>query len=94
MRWGDWKYHLELGETHPNWTTPDIFAEGRPAKLVNLASDFQETTDLSTRYPEIVKRMKALAQEAVRKFGNDDEEGSWQRSSIDITNPTAMTLNN
>lgn len=94
IRWGDWKYHLELGETHPNWTTPEILAEGRPAKLVNLDSDLQETTDLSNQYPEIIKRMKALAQEAVQKFGNDNAYGSLQRNSIDLPNATAMTLKN
>ena len=94
MRWGDWKYHLELGETHPNWTTPEILAEGRPAKLVNLDSDLQETTDLSNQYPEIIIRMKALAQEAVQKFGNDNADGSLQRNSIDLPNATAMTLKN
>ena len=94
VRWGDWKYHLELGETHPNWTTPEILAEGRPAKLVNLDSDLQETTDLSNQYPEIIIRMKALAQEAVQKFGNDNADGSLQRNSIDLPNATAMTLKN
>ncbi|HCR29307.1 MAG TPA: arylsulfatase [Opitutae bacterium] len=94
VRWGDWKYHLELGQTHPNWTTPDILAEGRPAKLVNLASDLQETTDLSDQHPDIVRRMKALAREAIRKLGNDDVDGSLQRQSVDLTNSTAMTFEN
>ena len=94
VRWGDWKYHLELGETHPNWTTPDILAEGRPAKLVNLISDLQETTDLSGQYPEIVKRMKAMAQNAVEKFGNDDLIGALQRESVDLLSSSAMRLGN
>lgn len=94
IRSGNWKYHLELEETHPNWTTADILAEGRPAKLVNLASDLQETTDLSRQHPEIVRRMKALAQDAIRRFGNDEMDGSLQRQSIDLANPTAMTLGN
>ncbi len=94
VRWEDWKYHMELGETHPNWTTPEILAEGRPAKLVNLDSDLKETTDLSNQYPEIIKRMKTLAQEAVQKFGNGNADGSLQRNSIDLPNAKAMTLKN
>ena len=92
IRWGDWKYHLELKETHPNWTTADTLAEGRPAKLVNLASDLQEIIDLSRQHPEVVKRMKSLAQEAVQKFGNDERNGIMQRDPVDVPNPTAMAL--
>ena len=61
---------------------------------MNLASDLQETTDLSRQHPEIVRRMKALAQDAIRRFGNDEMDGSLQRQSIDLANPTAMTLGN
>ena len=83
---------MELKETHPNWTTADTLAEGRAAKLVNLASDLQEIIDLSRHHPEVVKRMKSLAQEAVQKFRNDERNGIMQRDPVDVPNPTAMAL--
>jgi arylsulfatase A-like enzyme len=92
VRSGDWKYHLELGETHLNWTTPVPLSEGRPAKLVNLSSDLQETTDLSSQYPDVLKKMKRLAAEAVDRYGNDGVEGSEQRESYTLTFSTPMIL--
>lgn len=92
VRSGDWKYHLELGETHLNWTTPVPLSEGRPAKLVNLASDLQETTDLSNQYPDVLKKMKRLAAEAIERYGNDGVEGSEQRESYTLTFSTPMIL--
>ncbi|MDG2168340.1 MAG: sulfatase-like hydrolase/transferase, partial [Opitutales bacterium] len=92
VRSGDWKYHLELGETHLNWTTPVPLSEGRPAKLVNLSSDLQETTDLSSQYPDVLKKMKRLAAEAVDRYGNDGVEGSEQRESYTLTLSTPMIL--
>lgn len=92
LRSGDWKYHLELGETHLNWTTPVPLSEGRPAKLVNLVSDLQETTDLSDQYPNVLKQMQRLAAEAVERYGNDGVEGSEQRESYTLTFSTPMIL--
>ena len=36
VRWGDWKWHLPLENTFPNWTTANQKGHGRPGKLVNL----------------------------------------------------------
>ncbi len=41
IRTGDWKYHLPLKATHPNWASPEKPGPGRSGKLVNLKSDLQ-----------------------------------------------------
>lgn len=92
VRSGDWKYHLELGETHLNWTTPVPLSDGRPAKLINLETDLQETIDLSQQYPDVVKKMKRLAEEAVDRFGNDAMDGSEQRESFTLWSSAPMVL--
>ena len=35
VRWGDWKWHLPLANTFPNWTSANQKGRGRPGKLVN-----------------------------------------------------------
>lgn len=92
VRQGDWKYHLPLNETHPNWTTSDTLGEGRPAMLVNLATDLQETTDLSQTHPEILHKMKALAEAAIEDLGNDSTPGKGQRSAFTLETSAPMVL--
>ena len=60
VRWKNWKYHLPLEQTHPNWTSPKPLGEGRAAKLVDLKTDLQETTDVSHQQPEVMRRMHEL----------------------------------
>ena len=92
VRKGDWKYHLKLNETHPNWTTASILGDGRPAKLINLADDLQETIDLSKTHPEKLKEMKALAQLGIEKYGNDASRGIVQRDAYTLPSSTPMVL--
>ena len=89
VRMGDWKYHLPLDKIHPNWTSPKPTGRGRKAKLVNLKDDLAETTDLSAKHPEVVKKIKGLAAGAIERFGNDAAKGSEQRMSrtLDASTP-------
>lgn len=79
IRMGDWKYHLPLEKTHPAWTSSGPTGKGRKAKLVNLKTDLQETTDVSAQHPDIVKQLLSLADGAVEKLGNDAKAGTAQR---------------
>jgi arylsulfatase A-like enzyme len=92
IRQGDWKYHLSLIESHPNWTTAKTLGPGRPEKLVNLARDLQETTDLSTEYPDILLNMHALADTAIEQLGNDAKKGTAQRKSYTLETSAPMLL--
>ena len=90
IRWGDWKYHLPLERTHPRWTSAEHIAKGRPAKLVNLASDLQEKNDLKEANPEVVARMQAFANSAIATLGNDAKTGSEQRPAVDLADSAPM----
>ncbi|MBH53622.1 MAG: arylsulfatase [Opitutaceae bacterium] len=92
VRKGDWKLHLELGETHPNWTTPESLGDGRPAMLVNLGTDLQETTDLSEKHPEVFNELQALAKEGMNRFGNDAQQGFAQRPALTLDTSQPMML--
>jgi arylsulfatase A len=92
VRWGEWKYHLPLEATHPNWTTPETTGEGRPGKLVHLKNDLQETTDVSEKHPDVLKAMRRLAGRAIRTLGNDAQQGSEQRGARTLPSSAPMVL--
>jgi arylsulfatase A-like enzyme len=92
VRWKDWKYHLELERTHPNWTTPKELGKGRAGKLVNLKTDLKETTDVSQQHPDVMKRMFALIEQATARLGNDDHQGSEQREAATMHSSAPMLL--
>jgi arylsulfatase A-like enzyme len=92
IRFGDWKYHLPLKATHPNWTSANQTGPGRPGKLVNLTSDLQEKTDVTAANPDVIQRIGELIQNAERTLGNDDKPGSEQRDARTLKSSKPMTL--
>lgn len=92
IRYGDWKYHLPLKATHPNWTTAKQVGPGRSGKLVNLKSDLQEKTDVTAANPDVVKRMQELLKNAVMTLGNDDIRGDEQRGARTLDSSKPLTL--
>jgi hypothetical protein len=92
VRWKDWKYHLRLEQTHPNWTSAEEVGKGRAGKLVNLKTDLQETTDVSSQHPEVMSRMAALIEQATATLGNDDRQGSEQRGAATLPSSAPMVL--
>jgi arylsulfatase A-like enzyme len=92
VRWADWKYHLALEQTHPNWTSPHPTGEGRAGKLVNLKTDLKETTDVSQQNPDVMKRIMELVAQATARLGNDDRRGSEQRKANTLDSSTPMML--
>ena len=92
IRMGDWKYHLPLEATHPNWTTPNTERPGRPAKLVNLKDDPVEQSDVSKSNPEVVTKMQTIARQAIERLGNDASRGTEQRSASTLKSSSPMVL--
>ncbi len=90
VRWGDWKYHLPLERTFPNWTTSKTVRKKlRPAKLVNLKKDLKEKDDVSSEHPKVLLKMKSLVAEAIKTLGNEEIQGSEQREAktLDSSKP-------
>lgn len=60
VREGDWKLHVVEAGPQVNYLSHSEHAPISPGtRLINLASDVSETTDLSERHPEIVRRLTA-----------------------------------
>lgn len=92
IRWKDWKYHLPLGESHPNWTSPEPLGKGRPGKLVNLKTDLKEKQDVAAKHPKIMEQMLALVEQAKEQLGNDAHRGSEQREAATLDSSVPMLL--
>ena len=92
IRWGDWKWHLPLEKTHPNWTTPKATGRGRPAKLYNLAKDVREKNNVLKDKPDVMKKMRKLAKQAVSNIGNDATGGSEVRPALTLETSAPLVL--
>ena len=92
IRWGDWKWHLPLEKTHPNWTTPKATGRGRPAKLYNLAKDLREKNNVLKDNPDVMKEMRKLAKQAVSSIGNDAAGGSEARPALTLDTSAPLVL--
>lgn len=92
VRWGDWKYHLPLKSTHPNWTSPVPTAKGRSAKLYNLREDIGESKDLLGKEPKVLAQMKKLVGEAITNLGNEANQGVAQRPAKTLGDSKPMLL--
>ena len=92
VRWGDWKWHLPLANTFPNWTTADQKGRGRPGKLVNLKTDLAEKVDVAAANPKVMAKMRELVAQAEATLGNEDRQGKEQRPATTLKSSKPMVL--
>jgi len=92
VRWGDWKWHLPLENTFPNWTTANQKGRGRPAKLVNLKTDLAEKVDVTEANPKVMAKMRALVAQAEATLGNEARQGKEQRPATTLGSSKPMVL--
>lgn len=91
VRWQNWKYYPAVhsektamsGETHRDY----------PPALYNLATDIAESRDVSRDHPEVVTRLKAYAQTAIRDLGDNRTKvaGAGVRPAGQAAKPAALT---
>ncbi|MGB0585888.1 MAG: sulfatase family protein [Limisphaerales bacterium] len=92
VRWGDWKWHLPLANTFPNWTTADQKGRGWPGKLVNLKTDLAEEVDVTAANPKVMAKMRELVAQAEATLGNEDRQGKEQRPATTLKSAKPMVL--
>ena len=92
VRWGDWKWHLPLANTFPNWTTADQKGRGRPGKLVNLKTDLAEKVDVTAANPKVMAKMRELVAQADATLGNEGRQGKEQRPATTLKSSKPMVL--
>jgi arylsulfatase A-like enzyme len=79
VRSGKWKLHLPLeNKIKKPWPSAGTMAV--ETKLINLENDPREENDLSSKYPQKVKKLKILAQKARKIIGDLGRKGTGQRS--------------
>ena len=92
VRWGDWKWHLPLANTFPNWTTANQKGRGRPGKLVNLKTDLAEKVDVTAANPKVMVKMRELVAQAEATLGNEGRQGKEQRPATTLKSSKPMVL--
>ena len=92
VRWGDWKWHLPLANTFPNWTTANQKGRGRSGKLVNLKTDLAEKVDVTAANPKVMVKMRELVAQAEATMGNEDRQGKEQRPATTLKSSKPMVL--
>ena len=92
LRWGDWKWHLPLGNTFPNWTTANQKGRGRPGKLVNLKTDLAEKVDVTAANPKVMAKMRELVAQAEATLGNEGRQGKEQRPATTLKSSKPMVF--
>ena len=92
IRWGDWKWHLPLSQTYPQWDR--IKGNGKPkkGKLINLSKDLKETTDVAASHPEVLAKMRKLAAAATTDLGNEAKSGTGQRPALTLESSKPIVL--
>ena len=92
VRWGDWKWHLPLANTFPNWTTANQKGRERPGKLVNLTADLAEKVDVAATNPKVMAKMRELVAQADATLGNEGRQGKDQRPATTLKSSKSMVL--
>ena len=92
VRWGDWKWHLPLANTFPNWTTANQKGRGRPGKLVDLKTDLAEKVDVTAANPKVMVKMRELVAQADATLGNEGRQGKEQRPATTLKSSKPMVL--
>ena len=88
VRAGKWKLHVPRKVQFP--VVEDGVTE-LPLRLYDLSKDPGERTNLSSKYPMIVKRLTALLQGARDDLGDGPRQGANQRPAGRVEHPAFLT---
>jgi arylsulfatase A len=91
VRSGPWKLFLALERPQGG---PGAAPKSIPsrARLFNVVEDPGEKRDLAAAHPEIITRLKGLAEVASREIGDQDRLGTQERPAGWVFNPQYQTL--
>ena len=89
VRSGRWKLHLPLKVKKRNWGKG---IPNSPLQLYDLEADIAETKNVADGYPDVVKRLLALAEKARDDLGDVNRKGKHQRPAGWVENPKPLLL--
>ncbi len=78
VRSGDWKMFVPMESKRRHWGEPEGKTE---LQLFNLAEDIHEDHNVADQHPQVVERLKALAEVARVDLGDGDLTGTGQRAA-------------
>ncbi len=87
VRSGKWKLHLPFKINRRNQKKD---APNAPLKLYDLEADIAEKNNVADLYPDVVKRLLALAEQARLDLGDVDHEGTGQRPAGFVVTPKPL----
>jgi arylsulfatase A-like enzyme len=89
VRSGKWKLHLPLKMKKRNWGKgiPDV-----PLQLYDLEQDVAEKNNVADQHPDVVKRLRGLAEKARKVLGDVDSPGTGQRPAGWVVTPKPLLL--
>jgi arylsulfatase A-like enzyme len=87
VRSGKWKLHLPYKIKERKQEKAASYA---PLKLYDLEADIGETNSIAGRYPDVVKRLLALAEKARDDLGDVGRKGKNQRPARWVVTPKPL----
>ena len=88
VRSGRWKLHVaRMGGRYPDYTPNPVL------ELYDLHSDIGETSNVAEDYPQVVSRLKALAEVIRTDIGDGKREGLNVRPAGFVERPVTLTSN-
>lgn len=89
VRSGKWKLVLPRKVRFDGWSGKK---ENSPLQLFDLSVDVGEKTDLAAKHPEVVERLRKLANQAQADLGDGPNKGSGQREAgwVDKASPRLL----
>ena len=91
VREGSWKYFLKAQSFR--LVNSEIETNVQAGALFDLASDLGETTDVAANHPEIVERMRALAERLADELGDVDRAGRAVRRAAYVDSAAPLNAN-
>lgn len=100
VRAGQWKLYLPStrqparsspAKASPAATAADA-ASARRVELYDVRNDVQESQEVSQQHPEVVERLRRLAQRTAAEIGDGERAGKGERPAGLIENPKPLLL--
>ena len=89
VRAGPWKLYLPLDKKIVSFARKTVEV---PARLFDVRHDVAEDREVSAEHPEVVERLRALADRTRKMLGDLDHPGPGQRPAGFVRNPKPLLL--
>ena len=89
VRSGPWKLFVALEAKKRNWGKPEGKSE---EKLFQLVNDIHEDHNVAEQHPDVVRRLRRLAEQARAELGDEARAGTGQRPAGWVEKPSPRLM--